>query len=255
MKRLVLVLALLCWNSVAWAESYSALLEGGLKLRYEHRNQKSQQITGFSELSYHRDDRGRIEERLLNRKPEGKLFQEKHSLFDSRGYLLSYQEVDHRRGLKVTDLVQKGRLVSQVELEGKKRSFGESLAGDLVPFELLTLFLQKHLSEIKSKGDLNFKLYLPQLAFELEKKGMSRDMAKIDVVAKLEGEVQMDTVRGKAAVLELVVTPTNPMLQMLLPPEQSKFNFGYFAKAPHYLVYFSEAQTKSVLVEIEAPGP
>lgn len=254
MRFLGVFLFLVLWTGEAWAESYSAVLEGGLKLRYEHRNQKSQQITGYSELSHLRDDRGRIEERLMNRKPDGELFQEKHTLFDSRGRLLSYREKDYRSDFEVTDRVENGRIESEITKDGQTLRFVQEYEEDMVPFEVLALHLQKHLSQLRRGEVLKFKLYMPQLAFELKKKGMNRDLAKLAVAARITGRESSGTPRGEEKVVTLVVEVTNPMIQMLLSSERSRFELAFLNESPHYLFYFSEPQTRTVLVEIERPS-
>lgn len=254
MRSFGVLIVLFFWASVAWAESYSAVLERGLSLRYEHRNQKSQQITGFSELKHLQDDRGRIEERLMNRKPDGELFQEKHTLFDAQGRLVRYREKDHRNGYEVLNRVERGRLLSKVTKDGQTLEFSEALDSDLVPLEVLTLHLQKHVSDLRRGKQLKFKLYMPQLAFELKKKGVDRKLAKLAVVAQITEQDRVKTPRGEEKIIRIVVRATNPMIQILLPPERSQFKLAYLGDSPNYLFYFAEPQTKTVLVEIKSPG-
>ncbi|OGH00402.1 MAG: hypothetical protein A2600_10285 [Candidatus Lambdaproteobacteria bacterium RIFOXYD1_FULL_56_27] len=245
-KSLVAVFAIWSLCPSLEAQSFTSNLPLGLSLRYEHKNQKSQQVTGYSELTYRADNRGRVEERLKNRKPDGELFQEKFSLFSQRGELLEYREKDYRKQVEVTDLYRQGRIETRIKRGDFERQFTLDQAPQLVPFEVLTLYLESRLSDLVRDKSIQFTLYLPYLGLE------SPELTQIPVLAQLESLGPEKSPRGgKEEVAMILVMPSSPMLQMLLPPDKSQFRFGFFTKAPRLLYSFSEAQTLSVLKSVK----
>ncbi|OGG95509.1 MAG: hypothetical protein A2508_01020 [Candidatus Lambdaproteobacteria bacterium RIFOXYD12_FULL_49_8] len=251
-----LLLGLVCCllgTTNSLAEGYPGQIRGGLELRYEHRNRQSQQITGYSELTYHQDDRGRLIERLKNRKPDGEVFQEKESLFSAGAVqLLEYRETDYRRDWHILDRFNGGKISSQISLGGQKMEFIQAQEVGMVIFEELTLYLQKHLNEL-TREPLRFTLYLPQLAFDLKKNNLPQSMARLAVEARVEKQFKEQTPLGEAELIEILVKPTNPLLLALMPAEKISFHFTYFSKAPQYLYRFSEAQTESSLAQVKLP--
>lgn len=245
-KFLVAVFAIWSLSPSLEAQSFNSSLPLGLNLRYEHKNQKSQQVTGYSELSYRADNRGRVEERLKNRKPNGELFQEKFSLFSSRGELLEYREKDFRKQVEVIDLYRQGRIETKIKRGDFERQFTLDQSPQLVPFEVLTLYLESRLTELLRDKSIQFTLYLPYLGLE------SPELTQIPVLAQLESLGPEKSPRGgMEEVAVVLVMPASPMLRMLIPPEKSQFRFGYFTKTPRLLYSFTEAETKSILKSVK----
>jgi len=244
MKPYLFYLGLFCsFASTTFGIEPFGELTPGVSLRYEHKNQKSQQTTGFSELRYDEAASGDLEERLKNRKPDGAIFQEKLSRFTENGVLLSYQETDHRNGLHINNQYDRQKITTTLTKGGKSKTMSTQLSADLVPFEVLTLFLASKLEAIQQKKKITFTLFLPQLGFDTEQ------FTQIKVNASLVSQGKITSVRGEEPSVQILVTPASPLLQMLLPADKSQFRFTYLTNKPAVLYQFSESQTRSTLTK------
>jgi len=248
MKPFFLLIVLFCCLApCAFGLELFKQLKAGAYLRYEHQNQKSQQTTGFSTLSYKQINHNQIEERLVNSKPNGEVFQEKTSLFDAAGSLLSYKETDHRSGLSIVDIYLKNEVKTTLTKGKQHKELSTRIVDKLVPFEVLTLYLSAHLDSLSQGNTLSFTLFLPQLGLEFEQ------FTQIGVNATKVKQGEVKTPRGIEPFVEVLVSPTSPLLKMLLPAEKSQFRFTYLTNHPRLLFQFSESQTRSTLVKLSAP--
>ena len=227
--------------------SFPSVVQPGLSLRYEHKNQKSQQITGYSDLSYQTIEGNRIEEHLQNKKPDGHVFQEKISQYDLSGNLLVYQETDHRNGLHIEDRYQDKKIYSFIAKGDQTKDLVIEPSKDLVPFELLVLYLKQNLDHFLQGKDLQFTLFIPQIGLNF------LDITQIGVIAKVIQRSEVQSPRGKEPTITLEISPSNALLQSLLPKDKGRFQFTFLTTEQRLLYQFTESSTVSTLIKINEP--
>ena len=226
---------------------------------YKHWNLQKKEITGHTEITYRsviKDDKEFILAQQRNLKTDGTLFWERLIWFHpTTGAPVYSQEKDYRAKIEISSEYQAAHLITTIFLPEKEQhqEFSLLLGTNVIPFELLTLWLQKQLPQLIRKKELNFILYLPRLAYELEKTPFPRSMAELSVKARMQPPRTWDSPMGKVEVVDLLVVPTDFLVKSLLPKEQSEFRFTFLRDAPHNLVSFQEKITQSLLIEIRSP--
>lgn len=226
------------------ALEYKSLLKEGVQLQYKHWNREEKKITGYTALSYEKvviDGSPFFLEVLQNEKPDGTVFTRKQVWYGAeKGTPIRYVEEDFRKKIKVSNRYKKDKILTKI-IDGKEsKEFSVSMESDLIPFEVLPLHLRKKVPQLMKKEKIEFMLYLPLVAIELDKKGLPRGLSKISVTAKVEKREQ--------GTVQVLIKPSSFFIRTLLPKEKSEFRFTFTDKGPYKLLSFEENVTKSILM-------
>lgn len=254
-KLVILLFAgLLSFNQL-WALSFKDQIRVGESLKYKHWNTKKKKITGFTVLKYQTEEKNNkkyLLELNQNLHQDGKIFSEKKVWFDfMSGKFVKYKETDFRSNLTVTDLVAGENIITQIDKKQNSRQFFIKREADLVPFEVITLYLQKNFPLILKKKQLEFRLYLPIIAYELEKNHLPVSLSKLEMSASIEKKFKIDSIFGSTAAVQILVKPRSLLITSLLPKNKTEFRFVFATNPPHYLLMFEENVTQNILIEIE----
>ncbi len=219
--------------------------------RFHHWNTKKKKITGYTSLEYSLSpNTGELVERSRNMDKNLEVYTEKTLWFDAEsGELIKYQEEDYRTDLKTQNTYKKDKILTQVWEKGKKREFTIKTTPDLVPFEVLSFYLQSQIDKLNKDKTILFTLYLPVIAVELTNKGLPLSLSQLGMKASVKKRKARDTIFGKRQVVTIRVEPTSFFVKTLLGEEKSKFDFYFIDQQPYTLVQFKEGDTHSKLVE------
>lgn len=125
-----------------------------------------------------------------------------------------------------------------------------SLKENMVPVGLVVFWLRKKLPLLLQGKQINFLLFLPRLAYQLDDSPLPVHLSELDVKAEIEKK-GLEQIDGNSfETVEIVVRPTSLWLKSMLPDELSTFQFTYEAKPPFRLLGFSEKKIKSKLIEL-----
>ncbi len=236
------------------AYEFKHLLKPGKTLKYKHWNTHRKKVTGYSRISYEimsKDGRKFVLETHQNTNDKGEAYSEKQLLFQAdNGKLVSYEEADFRTKMKIKQQYESGHIHTQATDKDTKKKFSVKIESDLIPFEVLTLFLQKKIPKLKKGWEMDFDLYLPVIAFELEKKGIPLSFSKVGVTAKVEKIKVKGTIFGKKEVIVILIKPNSLFFSMVLPKEKSEYRFTFLNEPPFHLLVFEEHETQSILTEV-----
>ncbi|MDH5561370.1 MAG: hypothetical protein OEY59_11015 [Deltaproteobacteria bacterium] len=243
------------WIADLNAFEYKDQLINNQSLHYQHYNILEKKITGFSVITTESvllEGKRLILELSQNKKPDGKVFSERKIYFEPEsGRLVRYQETDFRSELHVTDLFEETKIKTEVKKGELAKSFSIEIEKGLVPFETITLAFQKEIKRLLKEKELPFLLYLPALAFELEKVGLPPSLSKLQMTAQIEKLDQFDTPLGQKKAVWIIARPVSVLIRSLLPKEKTEFRFVFMTEKPNYLLMFEENNTQSVLKEIK----
>ncbi|MCP4749693.1 MAG: hypothetical protein GY866_02255 [Proteobacteria bacterium] len=252
----LIVAAALCADR-ADAPGFGEQLRIGEQLKYEHWNTKKKTTTGYTIVHYKpflKDGKEFILETNQNTDKNGKVFSDKKTwFFRKTGEFSRYEETDYRTQTSISDQIMGKNIVTEIMNDSGIRRFTIEMESDLVPFEILTLMLQKKIPLIREKKRFEFSLYLPALTFELEKKHLPLSFSKLRMIARLEKHLQVDSVFGRKPAVSILVKPDSFLITSLLPRNKTEFRFTFLAEPPHYLIEFEENVTKNTLMEIRRP--
>lgn len=213
---------------------------------YHHWNTKQKKITGYTTVAYLSDDTtGELVEFSNNLDDKQITFSEKKLWFSSQGELIKYEERDFRTDIKTVNRYTKHEIQTELWEKEQKTALRIAYQSDLVPMEILSLFLQSKLMELEQAKSLTFTLYLPVLALELSKKGLPLSLSRLEMKAVGSEAV----IANYPQTVTIRVEPTSLLVQALLPAEKSKFYFTYLKEHPFTLVQFEEGDTQTRLTK------
>jgi len=220
-------------------------------MQYDHHHIQKNEVTGYTKIEIKTTVKeGKTfflaVDRNLDR--QGKVFTEKQTVYDAAsGDLVTYSESDFRTGTTISSKITGTTILTQVRSGSEQLDIALQLETDIVPFEVLPLYLQKSLPGLRDKGKLVFTLYLPVVAIELKRKGMPVSLSKIEMEARVVETRTVETVLGVQPVIRIVLKPLSLLINAFLPEEKTAFYFTFLAAPPHTLLSFRENQTESVL--------
>ncbi len=255
LKLIFLLIPILVVPLSLHAIDFKEQLNPGLFLKYKHWNIKKKKLTGYTSIKYQiieKDGNRYIVESSEDTKPSGIPYRRKDVWFDYRsGQLMLSWEQDLRSGLSIHDHFEGDEIHSYIVHKEEKKFFSVDMEADLVPFEVIALYLQKQLSDLlKDKKNHRFTLYLPLMAFELEKKHLPLTLSQIGVNTIKEKELTLDTPFGRVPAVQLLIKPTSFLVKQLLPNEKTEFRFTLAGESPYYLLRFKEGDTELILIEL-----
>lgn len=224
------------------------------QLWYEHWHVKKNKITGYTKIEIKtmvNDGKSFFLEvnRNLNRKKE--VFSEKKTLFSSEtGDLMSYTEIDYRTDMRINNRVAGDEILTEVRKGEEAMKIALDREDGLVPFEVLTYYLQSSLPRLQQEGHFVFTLYLPVMAIELKGKGLPPSLSKIEMEVTVEKTGTEESPLGKVNTMHLVLKPTSFLINTLLPREKTEFRFTFMTDPPNLLLSFRENKTSSILTSV-----
>ncbi|MBU2515012.1 hypothetical protein KJ966_27135 [bacterium] len=228
------------------------LTENSTSKVFKHWNTEKKEITGYTILTYEHDLKNQlIKEHSKNQKKDRTVFMEKELWFTSSGKLIRYEEIDIAGELKTINIHNDGEIKTEVWEKGERTDFSMKPQPGLIPFEVITLYLQTKVPVLLKERSINFTIYLPIVAIELKKEGLPTSFSVFEVsttVSKINTE---KTVLGNKEVVTVQVRPTSILLAALLPKEKSVFEFSFLKEAPHDLIMFKEGKTQIILESVE----
>ena len=253
-RPLLLSAAIVLFSQSLFAIDFKEQLTSGLFLKYSHWNIEKRQLTGYTTIQYGTVEtrEGRyILETSQNMDADGKSFGKKEVWFASRsGRLTQYREIDFRSKTTVVDRFEGGKIATRISSAGEESKFSVAMDSSLVPFEVIALYLRKMLPEIGERSETHkFTLYLPLIAFELEKSNLPQTFSRIGVEIVREKELELETPLGTGPAIRLLIRPTSFWIRTLLPREKTEFRFTLSQRHPHHLLQFREGDTELTLVE------
>ena len=232
---------------------FKPFLSVGEQMKYHHWNVKEKKATGYTFIHVKNKIIGNRKYILAitqNQDEKGKLYLEKRSWFESdSGKLSRYTERDLRTGIQITNTFENKEITTRIDMNGKINKLAISAEQDIVPFEVLTLYLRKELNRLLKDGQITFVLYLPIIASELAKKGLPLSLSNLSMIASVESKPAVDSILGRIKTVQILVTPGSLLLTAFLPKEKSEFRFIFGLQAPHYLLSFEEGETRSELTQ------
>ncbi len=231
--------------------SFKSQLTDRTAKRFHHWNAKKKEITGYTTLEYSvNHETGELLEKSRNLDKDLETYTEKTLWFDEKsGELIKYQEEDFRTDLKTLNIYKRNKILTQVWEKGKKREFKIKITPDLVPFEVLSFYLQSQVNELVKKKTIRFTLYLPVVAVELTNKGLPLSLSQLSMKASVKKKKTRETLFGKREVITVRVEPTSFFIQTLLGEKKSKFDFYFMNQQPYTLVQFKEGDTHTKMIE------
>ncbi len=236
-----------------WAYSFKGQLVENNTKTFHHWNAKKEKITGYTILSYETDlNSGELLETSRNMTNKQKVYLEKTIWFDLQtGELKKYQESDFRTDIKIINSYTNDRILTEVWEKGVKKDFKIKITSDLVPFEVLSHYLQAKIDNLQKKKSIRFTLYLPIIALELTNKGLPLSLSQLGMKASIIKIKDRDTIFGKKEVITVRVEPTSFFIKALLPSEKSRFDFYFISQQPNTLIQFEEGDTRTTLIKSE----
>lgn len=220
-------------------------------MEYKHWHIQKKKVTGYTKIEIKTMLKGEktyfLElNRNLDRK--GELFSEKQTWYESKsGELTLYSESDYRTGVSITNRLNDSQILTRLTDGDEQLEIALEKGDGVVPFEVLTPYLQKSLPDLMKKGTLTFSLYLPMIAIELKRKGMPASLSKFEMEARVREEKAVETPMGVKPALRIQLKPTSFLINAILPKEKTTFYFTFMKKPPHILLSFQENKTKSIL--------
>ena len=246
-----IVFLILLFTAKVNGYSFKPQLTDRTAKKFHHWNTKREKITGYTILEYMMNhETGELLEKSRNLDKDLKMYTEKTLWFDEKsGELIKYQEEDFRTDLKTLNIYKSDRILTQVWEKGKKREFKIKITPDLVPFEVLSFYLQSRIDELDEKKTIRFTLYLPIVAVELTNKGLPLSLSQLSMKASVKKKKNRDTIFGKREVITVRVEPTSFFIKTLLGEKKSKFDFYFINQPPYTLVQFKEGDTHTKMIE------
>jgi hypothetical protein len=256
MKRLLFLLFF--WGSGVPLLHSADLLYSGLELTYDHFNFKRQEVTGRSVFRYSALEESGLKlllEDNENTKPDGEVYLRKTVRYQLDSLQAThYTEEDLRKSLRIENQYLPGLIRSRLSEKGQVKEFELQVPkSGVVPFETVLLFLRQRWQEIGAGRPLKMSLYLPALAFELERSGMPRSMSLIRMFVESQGTETVDSVLGRVSAVRLLAYPESAMLRLLLPKSKTHFRFLILQEAPHWILEFEEGETRHQLKKVVLP--
>lgn len=254
-STLLFVCSLLCvFKTQLFAFHFNFESQAGITYKYKHWNSKRNKITGFTNISYNyvdRNDKKYLIEKSNNTNSAGVVFSEKVVWFKQKtGKWIFSEEKDYRSNTTVFTERTGNQIKTQIKEKDQIRHLTIDEENGLISFELLTLYLQKNISALAKKSSINFVLFIPHMALELEKKGLPLSWSKLNMIASVEKHELFETVFGKQPAIWIVVKPSSFLITSLLPKGKTEFRFIFQEQKPHLLLMFVENKTESILVKI-----
>ena len=246
-------LALFCLYSHTFPQNVTAISATNLWNNHssktlKHWNLKKKKITGYTEINYSFSENGeQLIETSRNLHQDKEVFSEKKLWFTASGELTLYEEIDLKSGFKTQNLHEKNQINTRIWKKGEKTSFSIPKEDNLVPFEIISHYLQSKIPQLKKRSSFKFNLYLPAIALELKNKGFPTSFSIIEMKAKVSTIKSMQTLFGDKKVVVLTIRPTSFLINALLPDEKSVFWFTYLKNAPYELISFREGNTEFIL--------
>ncbi len=234
------------------------LLSAGTELVYEHFHLQRQEVTGQSVFRYTQgtgDEAAFLLEFNENTKPDGEVFSRKQVRLDPQTWQPShYVEEDLRKELRIENAYTSGQIQTRLTEKGDVREFTLDVPqSGVVPLETLMLFLRKNLSAFDEHPRLTFSLYLPALALELERNNLPRSMSLVSMVVVREGTQEVDSELGRVQADQILAYPESAMLRLMLPKSKTHFRFLIAKPAPHWILEFTEGETRHRLTSLTTP--
>lgn len=175
-------------------------------------------------------------------------FSEKKTWYDANsGQLVLYTESDHRTRTRITNRMSGNHIITEIRSGEETLKIKLEMEKGLVPFEVLTPFLQQSLPELQEKGHLFFTLYLPVMAIELKRKGLPASFSKFEMKASVVERQPVKTPIGIKPGIRIKLKPTSFLVNAVLPKEKTTFYFTFMTESPHLLLSFQEHKTRSIL--------
>lgn len=239
------------------AIAYKDLLVPGVSLTYEHWHIQKNKVTGYSHFHYkilEKDGKEFIIETNENTKPDGKVFTQKTLWFDAgTGQAVLYEEKDFRSGSQIKNTYSQKAVITRLTQEGQTKEFRMDIERNMVPFEVITLYLRKNISQLLKKKSIKITLYLPAVAFELEENGLPLSLSKMGMIMKKEKTITLQTPLGKLNGIQVLGTPESWLIRTLLPTSRTHFRFVISEQEPYYILQFQEGDYRHILKEITTP--
>lgn len=253
-------IALVVGSSCAIAsENYTSVFPSGLQLSYKHWNIVQQKITGFSHFRYENtllNQQQVLRELNQNVDIDSKIFIEKTIIFEAQsGKILSSYEHDLRSDLTITNQYQQQDILSVLTQKEKTQTLTLRIEEPIVPFEMLSFFLRKNFSTIQQRETTSFLVYLPAIAFELEKQGLPSSLSQLRMQIDMVETLSIQTALGEKNAVRLRIRPQSFLLRSLLPKEKSEFFFLVDRSFPHYILRIEEANLHYILESVTMITP
>ncbi|NQU63427.1 MAG: hypothetical protein HQ517_03965 [SAR324 cluster bacterium] len=221
-------------------------------IKYKHWNLKRKKITGYTKIEIKTTSKaGKTYFLEINQNLDEheKIFSEKNIWYDYQtGQLISYSETDFRTGINISDRVTESGIITQVRKGDELLEFSVERKKELVPFEVLPLFLQNVIPELQQKQKMTFTLYLPVIAIELKQKNFPLSFSQFEMAVQVIKMSSIETPLGIKPAIEILLKPTSLLINTLLPKEKTAFYFTYMTEPPYLLLAFQENQTKNILI-------
>ena len=216
---------------------------------FKHWNKKKKKVTGFTKLTFETEKgTGYLLEISKNLDQDQNVFSQKTLWFDpSTGELKKYEEKDFRTDMKTLNSYDSKTIHTQIWEKEKKTDINLQIQPDLVPFEVLSHFLQSKIPEIQKEHSIQFTLYLPVIAFELANKGLPLSLSQLGMKATVTKIKTKNTIFGKRETITIRVEPTSFFVRALLSNDKSKFDFTFVNQQPFSLLLFEEGSAQSIL--------
>ncbi len=228
------------------------LLKNTQSKSFKHWNTDKKEITGYTIVTYERDkDNQSFKELSKNLEKDRTIFSEKVLWFTSSGKLIRYEETDLPSKLKTINTYKNGEIETEVWEKEKRTTFSVQSQPGLIPFEVITLHLQEQIPALIKETSIKFKVYLPIVAIELKKGGLPTSLSVFEVSARVSKIKKEKTILGDQDIITIQVKPTSFLLNALLPPEKSVFEFTFLKQLPHDLIMFKEGKTQIILESID----
>lgn len=259
-KKLINTFLIMCsltfvTNSQVLAFQYNFKPNTEKIYKYQHWNTKRKKITGYTEISYqfiHKNNKSYVLEKSKNTTAEKTLFSEKEVWFRQKtGEWVYSEETDHRSNTTVFTEQIGSQINTRITDKNETKLFSVDEENGLISIELLTLYLQKNMDDLTQNSVIDFVLFIPQIAMELDKNGLPLSWSKLKMVATLGNSELVETPFGKQSAVSVLVEPGSFLIKSLLPKDKTSFQFIFQEQKPHLLLKFVENETEAVLTEIK----
>lgn len=237
------------------AYSFPLVREQNERQVFKHWNTSKREITGYSHVRFFTENtqqKAYLVENNQNSHANGVVFSEKFTWFDPQsGEVVKYAEKDFRTDIQIVNTYTREGIKTEVTEEGVIRHLTVDGNPELVPFEIIAYYLQSKMDVFTRGKSISFKLYIPLIALELEKKGLPTSLSKVGMKATPENIVVQHTILGRIRTIKITVQPSSFLVNAILPDDKSRFDFVFQVDRPCQLLQLEEAETKMVLMDAD----
>ncbi|MCP4297031.1 MAG: hypothetical protein GY786_15615 [Proteobacteria bacterium] len=256
MKRISLTVLTILILNISYSEEliFTPPTETDLVFRFQHFNRKSGKIFEYTNIHYKQFTAEGTEyfiEIIEKSKLNGEIFLTKKTWFESKsGRAVRSEEVDKSEEITIDSRYHKKSIQLSFLEKDKPKKMKIALKKNMVPADLIIYWLRKKIPLLLQGKELEFILFLPKLAFQLDEGPLPVDMAELDAKATVEKRGKMQ-IEGKTfSTLQILIEPASFWLSNMLPEDLSTFRFTYSSSPPYTLLGFNEENIKSELIEI-----